>query len=39
VHNLHYYLDLMRQAREAIEAGRYDAWRAAFHADRGRGPG
>ena len=38
IHNLHYYLDLMRGAREAIEARRFDAWRAAFAADRARGP-
>jgi queuine tRNA-ribosyltransferase len=29
IHNLHYYLDLMRQARQAIEAGRFAAWQAA----------
>ena len=39
IHNLHYYLDLMRGMREAIEAGGFDAWRAAFAADRARGPG
>ena len=38
VHNLHYYLDLMRGMREAIEARRFDAWRTAFTADRARGP-
>jgi queuine tRNA-ribosyltransferase len=38
IHNLHFYLDLMRGMREAIEAGRLDAWRAAFAADRARGP-
>lgn len=26
IHNLHYYLDLMRQAREAIDAGTYAAY-------------
>ena len=39
IHNLHYYLELMRGMREAIEAGGFDAWRAAFAADRARGPG
>jgi len=39
VHNLHYYLELMRGMREAIEAGRFAAWRADFHTDRARGPG
>jgi queuine tRNA-ribosyltransferase len=29
IHNLHYYLDLMRQARQAIEAGRFTAWKDA----------
>jgi queuine tRNA-ribosyltransferase len=27
IHNLHYYLDLMRQARQAIEAGRFALWK------------
>ena len=27
IHNLHYYLDLMRQARQAIEAGCFAAWK------------
>ena len=36
-HNLHYYVDLMRQAREALETGRFGAFAAAFRADRGRG--
>ena len=29
-HNLHFYLDLMRQARRAILEGRYEAWGRAF---------
>jgi queuine tRNA-ribosyltransferase len=28
IHNLHYYLVLMRQARQAIEAGTFPAWKA-----------
>jgi queuine tRNA-ribosyltransferase len=28
IHNLHYYLDLMRQARAAIEAGTFATWKA-----------
>ena len=28
IHNLHYYAELMRQARQAIEAGRFPAWKA-----------
>ena len=39
IHNLHYYLGLMRGMREAIEAGTFDAWCADFAADRARGPG
>jgi queuine tRNA-ribosyltransferase len=27
IHNLHYYLDLMRRTRQAIEAGRFAAWK------------
>jgi queuine tRNA-ribosyltransferase len=38
IHNLHYYLDLMRQAREAIVAGGFAAYATRFAADRGRGP-
>ncbi len=39
IHNLHFYLELMRGMREAIEAGGFEAWRAAFAADRARGAG
>ena len=37
IHNLHYYLDLMRQAREAIDADAFQAFRLRFHQDRARG--
>ena len=37
VHNLHYYLNLMREVREALEQGRFEAYRAQFKADRKRG--
>ena len=37
VHNLHYYLNLMREVREALDAGRFGAFRAQFKADRARG--
>ncbi|MGZ8981888.1 MAG: tRNA guanosine(34) transglycosylase Tgt [Burkholderiaceae bacterium] len=37
IHNLHFYLDLMRQAREAIEAGRFGTFHAGFLQDRRRG--
>jgi queuine tRNA-ribosyltransferase len=39
LHNLHYYLELMAGMREAIGAGQFEAFRAAFHADRARGTG
>ena len=28
IHNLHYYADLMRQARQTIQAGTFPAWKA-----------
>ncbi|HUH40868.1 MAG TPA: tRNA-guanine transglycosylase, partial [Castellaniella sp.] len=37
LHNLYFYLDLMREIREAIEQGRFESWRAAFARDRARG--
>jgi len=37
IHNLHYFLNLMREMREAIDAGRLEAWRAQFATDRARG--
>ena len=37
IHNLHFYLNLMREMREAIEQQRFAAWRAQFEADRARG--
>ena len=30
IHNLHFFLDLMAQARDHIEAGDYDAWHRAW---------
>ena len=36
LHNLHYYLTLMREMREAIEAGSLPDWTARFAADRAR---
>ncbi|MDF3836790.1 tRNA guanosine(34) transglycosylase Tgt [Cupriavidus basilensis] len=38
IHNLHYYLQLMSEMREAIEQHRFEAFRARFAADRARGP-
>ena len=36
-HNLHFYLTLMSEMRQAIAEGRFAAWRAQFHQDRARG--
>ena len=36
IHNLHYYVTLMAEMREAIAEGRYAAWTRAFRADRTR---
>ncbi len=36
LHNLHYYLYLMRQAREAILAKRYDSFKRDFYTKRGK---
>jgi queuine tRNA-ribosyltransferase len=37
VHNLHFYVDLMRQVRDALETDRFAAFGAQFRADRQRG--
>lgn len=37
LHNLHYYLSIMQQMRDAIERGEFQTWRAQFHRDRARG--
>ena len=37
IHNLHYYLNLMREVREALDAGRFGAFVTQFKADRARG--
>ena len=37
VHNLHYYLDLMRRMREAIADGTFTAFVAQFHVERAVG--
>ena len=39
IHNLHYYLTLMREMREAIAAGGFDEFRRRFAAERARGVG
>ena len=37
IHNLHYYVNLMREIRAALEAGSFAAFVAQFRADRSRG--
>lgn len=37
IHNLHYYLNLMQEIRNALEAGTFSAFRAQFKTDRARG--
>lgn len=37
IHNLHYYLNLMRAVREALDVGSFGAFRQRFHADRNQG--
>ncbi len=39
IHNLHYYVNLMREVRAALEVGRFEAFRVQFQADRDRGIG
>lgn len=37
IHNLHYYLNLMREVRDALDAGRFAAFVQQFKLDRARG--
>ncbi len=37
LHNLYYYLNLMREIRDALDSGRFAAFRAQFTLDRARG--
>jgi queuine tRNA-ribosyltransferase len=37
IHNLHYYVNLMREVREALDAGAFTAFAAKFAQDRARG--
>ncbi|HVZ43796.1 MAG TPA: tRNA guanosine(34) transglycosylase Tgt [Ramlibacter sp.] len=37
IHNLHYYLNLMREVREALDAGRFEEFAVRFANDRQRG--
>ena len=37
IHNLHYYLELMQEMRDALDADRFSTFVVQFHADRARG--
>ncbi|MEP6825244.1 MAG: tRNA guanosine(34) transglycosylase Tgt [Ramlibacter sp.] len=37
IHNLHYYLNLMREVREALDRGSFTGFMRQFRADRARG--
>jgi queuine tRNA-ribosyltransferase len=37
IHNLHYYLNLMQEVRDALDAGIFNAFRARFKEERARG--
>jgi queuine tRNA-ribosyltransferase len=37
IHNLHYYVNLMREVREALDGGEFDAFALRFRCERARG--
>jgi queuine tRNA-ribosyltransferase len=37
IHNLHYYVNLMREVRAALDATRFEAFALQFKRDRERG--
>jgi queuine tRNA-ribosyltransferase len=37
IHNLHYYVKLMTEVRQALDEGRFEAFRQQFKQDRARG--
>ena len=37
IHNLHYYLNLMREVRDALDQGRFADYALQFASDRSRG--
>jgi len=39
IHNLHFYVNLMHEVREALDGGKFATFRAQFAADRARGIG
>jgi queuine tRNA-ribosyltransferase len=37
IHNLHFYLNLMAEIRQALDEDRFAAWQLQFKSDRARG--
>ncbi|MCG5031328.1 tRNA guanosine(34) transglycosylase Tgt [Mesosutterella sp. OilRF-GAM-744-9] len=37
IHNLHFYLTLMQEMRDALDKGCFEQWKAKFYEDRSRG--
>ncbi len=37
IHNLHYYLNLMKEIRQALDDGCFEVWKRKFYEDRARG--
>lgn len=37
IHNLHYYLHLMQEIRDALDADSFEEWKAEFYENRARG--
>lgn len=37
IHNLHYYLHLMQEIRDALDADRFEEWKAEFYENRAHG--
>ncbi len=37
LHNLAFYLQIMKEMREALEQGRFEEWKEQFHKDRAKG--
>lgn len=37
IHNLHYYLHLIQEIRDALDADRFEEWKAEFYENRARG--
>jgi queuine tRNA-ribosyltransferase len=37
IHNLHYYLNLMQEIRQALEAGSFASFRQQFQSERASG--